>query len=1080
MSKFLRVLIVEDSEDDMLLLLRELRRGGYEPVFERVETAESMRAALAENHWDLVISDYVLPHFSGLSALEVLKASRIDIPFFLVSGQLGEDRAVEAMRAGAQDYIIKGNLARLVPAVERELRDAEVRRERSRLEGIKKEKEFIDAVLNTVDTLIFILDRDGRIVGFNRACEALSGYSFAEVKDRHCWDLLLLPEEAAGVRAVFKQLRAGDYPNRHENHWLTKSGERRFIEFSNTALTDGSGQVQYVIATGIDVTERRKAEEELRRHRDMLEDLVRERTMALETTVSTLHNEILDRIKAEEDLLHAQERLVNTLESIRDGFFALDREWRFTFVNREAMRLWQKSGEELIGKSIWEVAPQAKGTIFEEQYERALRERVPVVFEALSPLIGVWVEVRAYPSEDGIAVTFLDINERKEMERFVEVTNDLLKLFAVKHSRKEYLDAAVALLKEWCGCGHLGMRVANESGNIPYESCAGYSGEFLRSENTLSLHGDHCACTRVALGRPEPQDRPVMTQNGSFFCNDTALFLESLDPAERARFRNACTASGFLSVAVVPIRYRDKIIGAIHVADERRGIVPPKMVAALEQTAFIIGEALFRFGIEDELRRNYQALLESETRYRSLVDDVRDVVFTLTKEGNIGSLNPAFESILGWSREEWIGKHFSLLLHPEDIPLAQDLFRLLLAGKTLPVFVLRIPGRSGEYHFFEFTISTQRGNGELILGISRDITERIRAEQEHARLVAAVQSSADAVVITDRRGFIQYVNPAFEQVTGYRREEAIGRDLHILDSGKHDEAFFRSMRESMEHEGVWRGTIISKKKDETLYHEECTNSAIKTASGEIINYISVKRDVTEKLRLEAVAESVTMMDNIGYVFSGVRHEIGNPINSVNMVLGILKAKLDGLTKESIREYLNRIAEQVGRVEYILRSLKSFNMFETQVPQNVLMSAFLENFLPLVRGDFARRGIEIKASVDPEAKYAYVDPRALQQVVLNVMTNAADALAGRQDPRITLTVSRQDGKVRLQVVDNGCGISEDKKKYLFKPFFTTKAHGTGLGLVIVKKMLSHMNGTIEIESQGDEGTLVDITVPEGRE
>ena len=130
----LRVLIVEDSEDDAFLMLRELRKGGYEPLAERVETAAAMEKALAAGQWDMIISDYVLPRFSGLAALHILKQSGQDLPFIVISGNIGEDIAVGAMKAGAHDYILKGNLTRLVPAVERELREAVVRRKRRQAE----------------------------------------------------------------------------------------------------------------------------------------------------------------------------------------------------------------------------------------------------------------------------------------------------------------------------------------------------------------------------------------------------------------------------------------------------------------------------------------------------------------------------------------------------------------------------------------------------------------------------------------------------------------------------------------------------------------------------------------------------------------------------------------------------------------------------------------------------------------------------------------------------------------------------------------------------------------------------------
>jgi signal transduction histidine kinase len=123
------VLIVEDSEPDALLIIRELRRGGYEPTVERVQTAEAMRMALADRVWDVVLADYSMPGFGATAALMVVKEIGLDIPFIIVSGTIGEDTAVEAMRAGAHDFLVKGNLARLLPALEREIRDAEVRRE---------------------------------------------------------------------------------------------------------------------------------------------------------------------------------------------------------------------------------------------------------------------------------------------------------------------------------------------------------------------------------------------------------------------------------------------------------------------------------------------------------------------------------------------------------------------------------------------------------------------------------------------------------------------------------------------------------------------------------------------------------------------------------------------------------------------------------------------------------------------------------------------------------------------------------------------------------------------------------------
>ena len=142
----LRLLLVEDSADDADLILHELRRAGYDPTYQRVQTAAELKAALAQRPWDLVIADYVLPHFSAPAALTLVKESELDLPFIVVSGAIGEETAVQAMRAGARDYIMKDNLARLAPAIVRELHEAGARRERRQLEEQLRQAQKLEAI----------------------------------------------------------------------------------------------------------------------------------------------------------------------------------------------------------------------------------------------------------------------------------------------------------------------------------------------------------------------------------------------------------------------------------------------------------------------------------------------------------------------------------------------------------------------------------------------------------------------------------------------------------------------------------------------------------------------------------------------------------------------------------------------------------------------------------------------------------------------------------------------------------------------------------------------------------------------
>ncbi len=376
--------------------------------------------------------------------------------------------------------------------------------------------------------------------------------------------------------------------------------------------------------------------------------------------------------------------------------------------------------------------------------------------------------------------------------------------------------------------------------------------------------------------------------------------------------------------------------------------------------------------------------------------------------------------------------------------------------------------------------SDVRGQAEFLSGktsrLSGGMNKRNQADEIRAPLASAVELSTEAVVLTDSRGFIRYVNSAFEHITGYTREEVVGRSPHILDSGRHDEAFYRSMREVLSRDGVWRGQLVSRKKDGTLYHEDCTVALVKDASKGINNFVTIRRDIMDKMRLEAIAEKVDAEKNNGFIFTGVRHEIGNVINSLVMLLGVLRAKLDTIDKPTIGGYLDRALEEVRKGSHLLRNLKNVNLYEKPDLQNIGMSGFMRKFIDLVKEDFTAKGIAIITNMDAGTVHCITDPRLLHQILLNLMINASDALDGREHGKIILSVFEEGHRIVIRVEDNGCGMSEEEVKNLFQPFHTTKATGTRLGLVIVKKLLAAINGTIKVSSLKNVGTTVDITIP----
>ena len=379
METSLRALIVEDSEDDAVLLVRELSKGGYDPVFERVYTADAMRSALQRQQWDVVICDYVVPGFGASAALKLFQDTGLDVPFIVVSGKVGEEAAIETMKAGAHDYVLKNNLARLCPAIGRELLEAGERRARREAQDALRESgERYRLLADSAADAIISCDDSGKIVSLNKAALNMFGRAEAEMLGRP--EAALMPERyrQAHQEALVRMSTTGAshiVGKTVDFHGLRKDGSEFPLALSLS--TWQMGDRRYYTAIMRDMTERNQAEEALR---------------------------------------ESHKQTVTILESITNAFIAFDREWRFTYVNAEAERLLRRTRSELVGKNLWLEFPEAVVAKFYDEYHRAVSEQVTVAFEEFYGPLDTWLEVRAYPSAEGLSVFFQDINERKNME----------------------------------------------------------------------------------------------------------------------------------------------------------------------------------------------------------------------------------------------------------------------------------------------------------------------------------------------------------------------------------------------------------------------------------------------------------------------------------------------------------------------------------------------------------------------------------------------------------------------------------------------------------------------------------------
>jgi PAS domain S-box-containing protein len=300
------------------------------------------------------------------------------------------------------------------------------------------------------------------------------------------------------------------------------------------------------------------------------------------------------------------------------------------------------------------------------------------------------------------------------------------------------MESVVALLQEMVGCRCIGIRIRNERGEIPYEASAGFSEEFLESESRLQIGRDECVCTRVIVGRPLPCDASAMTPAGSFVCNDTRKFLRGLTEKQKSCFRAVCAKNGYASVAVVPVRYQETMLGAIHIADERPGLFPRDIVEFVETISPLIGEAAHRFHVEKERRHN-------EERYRSLVTATTQIVWTTDAEGRVVDDLPAWRSFTGQSVEDLRNWGWINALHPDDRERTSAIWSAAVKARSLYETEYRVRRADGEYRDFAVRgVPVIEPDGAIRewVGTCTDVTERKRADEQLQVLNEALSQRA--------------------------------------------------------------------------------------------------------------------------------------------------------------------------------------------------------------------------------------------------------------------------------------------------------------------------------------------------
>ncbi|MCL5096220.1 MAG: PAS domain S-box protein [Candidatus Omnitrophica bacterium] len=459
------------------------------------------------------------------------------------------------------------------------LRDVS-KRERAEREVRTASRYARSLIEASLDPLVTISPK-GQITDVNQATELVTGIKRDRLIGSDFSDYFTEPEKArTGYLKVISEGWVRDYPLtiRHV------SGHTTDVLYNATVYRNEAGQIEGVFAAARDITERKEAEREVR------------------------------------TAFHYARSL---LEASLDPLVTISPKGQITDVNQATELVTGIQRDRLIGSDFSDYFTEpdkARAGYLKVISEGWVRDYPLTIRHVSGRTTDVLYNATVYRNEagqmQGVFAAARDITERKEAERRRDITNNLLELFARKSTAKEYLDSVVEVIRRWSDCDALGIRIADDQSEIPYQAWTGFAPGFLASENRLSLENDTCCCVRAVTQEIEDQDKAILTPGGSLRCDNAPEFINQLAPDARSRYRGNCLRSGYTSLAIIPIRYRDQVLGALHLADQRPGHFTPAKVEFIETMSPLIGEAIHRFHAEAELVR-YRDHLEELVKQRT-------------------------------------------------------------------------------------------------------------------------------------------------------------------------------------------------------------------------------------------------------------------------------------------------------------------------------------------------------------------------------------------------------------------------------------------------------------------------------
>jgi two-component system cell cycle sensor histidine kinase/response regulator CckA len=848
----LRVLIVEDSEDDALLIERELQRSGYEPIVQRVDTAQAFRAALTKQTWAAVVADYSMPHFDGLTALELLQEHGLDLPFILVSGERGEDTAVAAMRAGAHDYVLKDSLARLGPAIRRELREAQGRRTRKQAEqGLRQRTALLEALQQVAMELTVQLDLDTLLHSIvSRAIELLDGtagglYLHQPEQDRLEWALGIGPD----LPPIGTILQRGE--GLCGKVW--ESGEPLIVNDYQSwqGRTDRFDSLRNVATVGALV---RWGDESLG-VLNVLADLSRPFSpadaemlglFAIQAAIAIRNARLYEATQARSRYLETLQRINATLRSTLPLDEVLD-------------IIVQATGEALgyVGSVIG--VPDAGN-------ERLILGAAwgSRFLDAATRLIGLEVDLFSLPlsvEENPMARAYRDGElqvQRQDPERIIlgaepRISPRLAPLLQRAMGAKLMaciplpgVEGMVGVLVVFSPRGQLQdeeramlLGLADQAG-LAIENARLYQEARRRADQLTVVN--HVARAVGATLHLDDLLETVYQEVVSIFASDAFFialcdeqggeldFRLQVDKGIRQAPERHGVGDGLTSLVVAskkPLLVRDlkqerdslpepQLWGTMklpaswlgvpmQIGDQLVGVI---CVQSYKSHAYSHEDQLLLSTIADQIAvavqqaRLVQTLRESEERYRALFEQANDAVFLETPDGRILDVNERACQLFGYRREEFLQLSVDDIVPPE---VAERLPRIMEQENARAGLHLEAENVRSDGSRVAVDVSTtllEVGGHNLVLAVVRDVTERKQAEEalrdsevKHRLLLSSIRSPVLAV---DQDMTILYCNDAYAEFVGKPAAELEGENLLALFPEFADQRSFAAYRQVLE------------------------------------------------------------------------------------------------------------------------------------------------------------------------------------------------------------------------------------------------------------------------------------------